>query len=102
MDPEKIYDACCMYTRAIIQSYTPDANIDLRFPPFYDIQSDTKTPVVEETREHLAAMKLFDLNCEDFKTYRGELDDLPYCSLLVKYTERHLWRQRAGTEYVGV
>jgi len=102
MDPEKIYDACCMYTRAIIQSYTPDANIDLRFPPFHDVQSDTTTPVVEETREHLAAMKFFDLGGGDINMYRSELDDLPYSSLLIKYTERHLWRQRAGTEYVGV
>jgi len=66
------------------------------------VQSDTTTPVVEETREHLAAMKFFDLGGGDINMYRSELDDLPYSSLLIKYTERHLWRQRAGTEYVGV
>lgn len=100
--PEKIYDACCIYTRAMVQSYTPDANIDLRFPPFHDVESDKKTPVVEETREHLAAMKLFDLNNGDFETYKEELEDLPYSSLLIKYTERHLWRRKAETEYVGI
>jgi len=101
-DPEKIYDACCIFTRATVQSYTPDANIDLRFASFDEVHSDTKTAIVQATRDHLAAMKLFDLNGGDFETYKKELDDLPYSSLLIKYTERHLWRRKAGTEYVGV
>jgi hypothetical protein len=101
-DPEKIYDACCRFTCAILQSYTPNMTLDVRFPPFHFIHNDTNTSVVNETREHLAAMKLFDLNGGDFLQYKKELEGLPYSILLKKYTESHKERQKAGTEYVGI
>lgn len=99
-DPEKIYKACCRFTAALMQTYTPSITLDMRFPPYALVHNETKNPIVDNAREHLAAMKLYDLEGGDFKEYKRELEDLPYSILLQRYGIRHKYRGDQKTEYV--
>jgi hypothetical protein len=93
-EPETLYTAATVFTRAYLRSFMPDrTNVpDARFAPFDDVASSTyqNNPLVRASCEHLAGLLYYDRGGEEpYDDLLAPLKRVPFSGILTKYAELH-------------
>lgn len=74
---DQLYNCMCTFTRGYIQSYNPDATMDVRFMPWADVP--------KQSAVHTATVDHYNALCVLEKRRKPELDHLSYMDIVTLF-----------------